>query len=76
MFVTIMKSKIHNAVVTQADLYYEGSVTIDEELMEHLSGGTRPNRQSKQRGAPGNLYYCWRAWLASYRHEWPGSAKM
>ncbi len=34
MFITIMKSKIHNATVTQADLYYEGSITIDEELME------------------------------------------
>ena len=35
MFITIMKSKIHNATVTQADLHYEGSITIDEELMEH-----------------------------------------
>lgn len=29
-----LKSKIHNITVTQADLYYEGSLTIDEELME------------------------------------------
>lgn len=29
-----MKSKIHRVTVTQADLHYEGSVTIDEELME------------------------------------------
>lgn len=29
-----MKSKIHRAVVTQADLHYVGSITIDEELME------------------------------------------
>jgi aspartate 1-decarboxylase len=29
-----MKSKIHNATVTQANLNYEGSITIDEELME------------------------------------------
>ena len=28
------KSKIHRATVTQADLDYEGSVTIDEALME------------------------------------------
>ena len=28
-----MKSKIHNATVTQAKLNYEGSITIDEELM-------------------------------------------
>lgn len=34
MMRTIMKSKIHNATVTQANLNYEGSITIDEELME------------------------------------------
>lgn len=30
---TLLKSKIHRAVVTQADLEYEGSVTIDSELL-------------------------------------------
>ena len=30
----MMKSKIHRATVTDADLHYEGSVTIDEALME------------------------------------------
>ena len=30
---TLLKSKIHRATVTQADLEYEGSVTIDPELM-------------------------------------------
>ena len=30
---TFFKSKIHRATVTQADLDYEGSVTIDVELM-------------------------------------------
>ena len=34
MFVTLFKSKIHRAVVTQADLNYVGSITIDETLME------------------------------------------
>lgn len=29
-----MKSKIHRATVTDADLHYVGSITIDEELME------------------------------------------
>ncbi|MCC6866786.1 MAG: aspartate 1-decarboxylase [Ignavibacteria bacterium] len=28
------KSKLHRAVVTQAELYYEGSVTIDADLMD------------------------------------------
>lgn len=33
MFRTLLKSKIHRATVTDANLAYEGSVTIDEELM-------------------------------------------
>jgi aspartate 1-decarboxylase len=31
---TLLKSKIHRATVTDADLHYEGSVTIDPELLE------------------------------------------
>ncbi|GAB3960518.1 aspartate 1-decarboxylase [Actinoallomurus acanthiterrae] len=34
MFRTMFKSKIHRATVTQADLHYVGSLTIDEDLME------------------------------------------
>jgi aspartate 1-decarboxylase len=30
---TMFKSKIHRATVTQAELYYEGSITVDVELM-------------------------------------------
>lgn len=30
---TLLKSKIHRATVTEADLNYEGSVTIDQKLM-------------------------------------------
>ncbi|MCH2203446.1 MAG: aspartate 1-decarboxylase [Fuerstiella sp.] len=30
----LLKSKIHRATVTEADLNYEGSVTIDERLMQ------------------------------------------
>lgn len=30
----ILSSKIHKAIVTQADLGYIGSITIDEELIE------------------------------------------
>ncbi|WP_020523012.1 aspartate 1-decarboxylase [Catelliglobosispora koreensis] len=30
----MFKSKIHRATVTQADLHYVGSVTIDEDLMD------------------------------------------
>lgn len=31
---TMLKGKIHRATVTQADLHYEGSITIDRALME------------------------------------------
>ncbi len=34
MLIEIFKSKIHRVRVTQADLNYVGSVTIDEELLE------------------------------------------
>jgi aspartate 1-decarboxylase len=34
MMRTMMKSKIHRATVTQADLHYVGSVTVDEDLLE------------------------------------------
>jgi aspartate 1-decarboxylase len=34
MLRTMMKSKIHRATVTQADLHYVGSVTIDEDLLD------------------------------------------
>ncbi|MFC5286808.1 aspartate 1-decarboxylase [Actinokineospora guangxiensis] len=34
MFRTMLKSKIHRATVTQADLHYVGSVTVDPVLLE------------------------------------------
>jgi aspartate 1-decarboxylase len=34
MYRTMLKSKVHRATVTQADLHYVGSVTIDEDLMD------------------------------------------
>lgn len=34
MLIEVFKSKIHRVRVTQADLNYIGSITIDEELME------------------------------------------
>ncbi|MFN8311057.1 MAG: aspartate 1-decarboxylase [Chitinophagales bacterium] len=34
MQITVYKSKIHRATVTQADLNYIGSITIDEDLMD------------------------------------------
>jgi len=34
MFIKVLKSKIHRAIVTQADLNYIGSISIDEDLMD------------------------------------------
>jgi aspartate 1-decarboxylase len=31
---TMLKSKIHRATVTEANIQYEGSITIDKDLME------------------------------------------
>jgi aspartate 1-decarboxylase len=34
MLRTMLKSKIHRATVTQADLHYVGSVTVDQDLLD------------------------------------------
>ena len=34
MLIEVLKSKIHRVTVTEADLNYIGSVTIDEDIME------------------------------------------
>lgn len=31
---TLLKSKIHRATITEANIHYEGSMTIDQDLME------------------------------------------
>ncbi len=37
MFLTMLKSKLHRATVTESDLHYEGSIGIDERLMKAAS---------------------------------------
>lgn len=34
MTITLFKSKLHHLTVTEADLFYEGSITIDQELLD------------------------------------------
>lgn len=34
MFIEVVKSKIHKVKITEANLQYVGSITIDEDLME------------------------------------------
>jgi len=43
MFLTMMKAKLHRATVTQADLDYEGSISIDRELLD--AAGILPHEQ-------------------------------
>ncbi len=33
MQLTLMKAKIHRATITEADLHYEGSISVDEDLL-------------------------------------------
>jgi aspartate 1-decarboxylase len=37
MLISVLKCKIHRATVTDAQLHYQGSITIDRELMEHAN---------------------------------------
>lgn len=37
MLISMLKSKISYAVVTQKDLYYVGSITIDEDIMDRAN---------------------------------------
>jgi aspartate 1-decarboxylase len=39
----MMKAKLHRAVVTQADLHYEGSISIDRDLLDRA--GILPHEQ-------------------------------
>ena len=43
MFRMMMNSKLHRATVTEADLNYVGSITIDSELLE--TAGMLPNEK-------------------------------
>ena len=43
IFLKLLKSKLHQAVVTQTDLNYHGSITIDADLMR--ASGLLPNEQ-------------------------------
>ncbi len=43
MRLTMMKAKLHRAVVTQADLHYEGSISIDQDYLD--ASGILPNEQ-------------------------------
>ena len=43
MQLTLMKGKIHRATITQCDLHYEGSISVDSTLLE--KSGILPHEQ-------------------------------
>jgi aspartate 1-decarboxylase len=43
MLLNLLRTKIHRAMVTEANLHYEGSITIDSALME--AAGILPHEQ-------------------------------
>lgn len=43
MLLNLLKAKIHRARVTEANLNYEGSITIDQNIL--LASGIRPHEQ-------------------------------
>jgi len=43
MILTLLKGKIHRATVTQCDLHYEGSISVDSALLERA--GILPHEQ-------------------------------
>lgn len=43
MILTLLKAKLHRARVTQTDLHYEGSISIDRDLMDRA--GILPHEQ-------------------------------
>ncbi len=43
MLLTMMKAKLHRATVTRADLDYEGSISIDKDLLD--ASGILPHEQ-------------------------------
>ena len=43
MLLTMMKAKIHRAEVTQCDMHYQGSISVDEDWLDKI--GILPNEQ-------------------------------
>ena len=58
MFLNLFKSKIHRATVTEANLNYMGSITIDEALMEkaHILPNERVQVVDNNNGARRETY--------------------
>ncbi len=58
MLIEVLKSKIHCARVTEANLNYMGSITLDEDLMDaaHLIAGEKVQVVNNNNGARFDTY--------------------
>lgn len=58
MTIEVLKSKIHRATVTEADLNYVGSITIDEDLMDaaHIIANEKVQIVNNNNGARFETY--------------------
>jgi hypothetical protein len=72
----VLNSKIFRATVTQSNVKYEGSITIDANLCDKAGFwiGEKVLVVSNITGAFGNLRNSWRCWLWSNLHERSGSS--
>jgi aspartate 1-decarboxylase len=58
MFIEVLKSKIGHATITQAELHYEGSITIDSDILKAVGiiPGEKVHVLNENTGkSPGNL---------------------
>ena len=58
MRIDVMRAKLHRITVTEADLNYIGSITLDQDLIEAaglVPGREGANRELQQRRADGDL---------------------
>ncbi len=68
---SIIRSKIQKATVTQAELHYVGSITLDQDLIEKagLWEGEKVLIVSVTSGAPGDLCHSRRARFRDHQHQ-------
>lgn len=82
MFINLLKAKIHQATVTEANLNYIGSITIDKEILDlsglranelvhvvNINNGSRIETYVIE-GAAGERQFCLNG--AAARHFYPG----
>ena len=74
MLLTLLKSKIHCAIVTEANLHYMGSITIDQDLMDAsgIIAGEQVRGQQHEWRTRGYLRHSWSARFGLHLLEWCG----